>query len=258
MYISSFLVILPFLSLQQRGKKLTETDDAYILDVDLDDNNEKNPQQTRLLSTGNQVVDGALVGVGVGVVGSLLLGKLLEKQNGCHFRYKRDGTSTRFLPTPSHNNCPPAPFHQPNNGYQPSNVGYQQPPSGYQPVNVGYQHQPPATVGYQPQHAVNVGYQHQPPVTTVGYQPPPPLTIYNPPVNTYNPPTNTYNPPINHYQPIPPINPPTNAYHPSGVGSYPPNTGYQAPIVKNSNRQSFSQASAHKPTPAPFKFGVGR
>ena len=164
----------------------------------------------------------------------------------------------RFLPTPSHNNCPPAPFHQPNNGYQPSNVGYQQPPSGYQPVNVGYQHQPPATVGYQPQHAVNVGYQHQPPVTTVGYQPPPPLTIYNPPVNTYNPPTNTYNPPINHYQPITPINPPTNAYHPSGVGSYPPNTGYQAPIVKNSNRQSFSQASAHKPTPAPFKFGVGR
>merc|ERR1719410_1760582 len=248
-YVPYFLVILPF---QQKAKKLTETDDAYILEVDLDDDKtgaKSNPQQTRLLSTGNQVVDGARVGVGV--VGSLLLGKLLEKQNGCHYRYKRDGTSARFLPGPSYNKCPPAPYHPPpHSGYQPSNVGYQQPINSYKPSNVGYQ-QPitgyqPVTAGYQP--PVNVGYQPPAPVN-VGYQPPPPLTVYNPPTNTYNPPVSS------NYQPIPPVQPPINNYHPS---SYPPSIGYQAPLVKSSNKQSFSQTSAHKPTPAPFKFGVGK
>ena len=47
-------------------------------------------------SSGNPVVDGAVVGIGVGLIGSLLVGKVLESQkNNCHYRYKRDGASTR-------------------------------------------------------------------------------------------------------------------------------------------------------------------
>ena len=51
--------------------------------------------KTRIL-TGNPLIDGAVVGVGVGLIGSLLVGKVLEGQkNNCHYRYKRDGASTR-------------------------------------------------------------------------------------------------------------------------------------------------------------------
>ena len=48
--------------------------------------------------TGNAVVDGAVFGIGVGVVGPLLVGKLLEDQNKkCHYRYKRDSPSARLI-----------------------------------------------------------------------------------------------------------------------------------------------------------------
>ena len=64
----------------------------------LDDNKStstKTTPQTRLL-TGNAVVDGAVVGIGVGVIGSLLVGKLLDDQSKkCHYRYRRDSPSAR-------------------------------------------------------------------------------------------------------------------------------------------------------------------
>ena len=69
---------------------LTETEDAYILDVDLP---EKSPLSsspaTRFLSSGNSALDGAVVGLGVGILGSLLLNKL-EKKKKCNPIGKRD------------------------------------------------------------------------------------------------------------------------------------------------------------------------
>ena len=48
--------------------------------------------QTKVLSTGNTLVDGAVVGIGVGVLGSLLVGNFLEQQKkkNCFYRYRRD------------------------------------------------------------------------------------------------------------------------------------------------------------------------
>ena len=72
--------------------ELIETDDAYIVEVDHSDKI-SSPVNNRIL-TGNALVDGAVVGVGVGVIGSLLVGKLLESKqqaNNCHHRYRRDG-----------------------------------------------------------------------------------------------------------------------------------------------------------------------
>jgi len=125
----------------KHAKSLTETDDAYILDVDLPDKSTKyiNPS-TRFLSSGNPAIDGAVIGLGVGVIGSLLLAKLQEKKQ-CKLRGRRDTASTRFLPSiTGGNNCPPPynsgydhqyqPPYQHNAGYNPSN-GYQQPNNGY-------------------------------------------------------------------------------------------------------------------------------
>merc|ERR1719343_865176 len=167
------------LAIGDKTKSLKETDDAYILEVDLPEKGNKatNPSKTGTstrLFTGNAAVDGAVVGLGVGVIGSLLVGKLLEGKNKCGNRGKRDAPSTRFLPgILGPNNCPP-PYVQPNTGYQQLNSGYQPPNSGYRP-NSGYQ-QP--TFGYQPNsgyqppnsgYRPNSGYQQQP---NIGYQPP--------------------------------------------------------------------------------------
>merc|ERR1712066_96058 len=165
----TLLLLLPFYSTQSKTKSLTETDDAYILDVDLDDKKAAANTQTRVLGTGNPLVDGAVVGIGVGVIGSLLVGSFLDhqKKQKCVYRYKRDPAnpaSTRFLS----GKCPP--YH---NGYQPSNNGYQPPQvNGYQPPQSnGYR--PPQNNGYRPpqtgyQPAQNNGYR---PPQTSGYQP---------------------------------------------------------------------------------------
>merc|ERR1712026_263174 len=133
------LLLLPLYSIQTKTKSLTETEDAYILDVDLDDNTEtkaaNKDTQTRILATGNPLVDGAVVGIGVGVIGSLLIGGLLDKKKEkCFYRYRRDSAnpaSTRFLPA----NCPPPPY---NNGYNPPVNGYNPPVNGYNPPVNGY------------------------------------------------------------------------------------------------------------------------
>ena len=77
--------------------ELTETDDAYIVEVD-GATSEKSgaPAPSSRLFGNNDLVNGLVFGAGAGVVGSLVVGALLDqknKQNNC--RYKRDGTSAR-------------------------------------------------------------------------------------------------------------------------------------------------------------------
>merc|ERR1712200_269510 len=157
--------------------------------------------------TTDPAINGAVVGLGVGVIGSLLVGALLDKGNNCN-RFRRDAPSpsTRFLPglvgkdkcPPRHNQpYPNHGYHKPNTGYQAyPNNGYQQyPNNGYQRPNSGYQ-------------TPNVGYQ-QP--SNVGY---------NQPNNGYNLPNNGYNRPNNGY-------------------STPNNNGY--------NSNGFKQGSAYTP-----------
>merc|ERR1712066_664818 len=173
----TLLLLLPFYSTQSKTKSLIETDDAYILDVDLDDKKAAANTQTRVLGTGNPLVDGAVVGIGVGVIGSLLVGSFLDhqKKQKCVYRYKRDPAnpaSTRFLP----GKCPP--YH---NGYQPSNNGYQPPQvNGYQtPKSNGYR--PPQNNGYRPP---QTGYQ---PAQINGYRPPQTNGYQSPQNNGYRP-----------------------------------------------------------------------
>jgi len=176
---------------EQGDKSLVETDDAYILEADLPEKDTKAATATKTgtstrLFTGNQAIDGAVVGLGVGVIGSLLVGKLLEEKNKCNPRGRRDTASTRFLPGLfGGNNCPPPPYQQPN-------IGYQQPNSAYQQANQGYR------------------------------------------------PSNSYQQPSNGYRP-------SNSYQQ-------PSNGYQQPY--RSQQSGFSQASAHKPTPATFSAGL--
>merc|ERR1719431_1519678 len=216
---------------QDITKSLKETDDAYVLDADLPDKTTKTTKgktSTRLLSSGNTAIDGAVVGLGVGVIGSLLVGKLLEEKNKCNPRGRRDTTQTRFLPGlfggNNNNKCPPpynSGYQQPNSGYQQPNSGYHQPNSGYQQPNSGYQ---------QP----NSGYQQ----TNSGYRP------NN---SGYQQQNSGYKQPNTGYQQT------NSGYRPSNSGYQQPNSGYQP----SRNQQSgFSQTNSHKPTAAPFSAGL--
>merc|ERR1711874_214036 len=205
------LFTITFISLvltvaEELTKSLVETDDAYILEAELPKKDSKAVSATKTgtatatrLFTGNQAIDGAVVGLGVGVIGSLLVGKLLEDKNKCNPRGRRDTANTRFLPGIFGGSKCPSPSYQhsgyqhPSSGYKP-NSGYQQPNFGYQQPNFGYQ---------QP----NSGYQQ-------------PNTGYSRPNSGYQQPTG----------------------------------GYQQPY--RSHQSGFSQASAHKPTPAPFSSGL--
>jgi len=240
------LAILPLVAVMgadQGGKSLVETDDAYILEADLPEKDTKAATATKTgtstrLFTGNQAIDGAVVGLGVGVIGSLLVGKLLEEKNKCNPRGRRDTASTRFLPGLfGGNNCPPPPYHQP--GYQQPNTGYQHPNSAYQQPNQGYR---PSNNYQQPSN----GY-HQP---TSGYQQP--NTGYQRPNSAYQQPNQGYRPSNNYHQPSNGYSRPNAGYQQPASPGY--NPGYQQP--HRSQQSGFSQASAHKPTPATFSAGL--
>merc|ERR1719222_732802 len=80
------------------------------------------PASSTRLITGNPSLDGAVVGVGVGIIGSLLVGKLLEAKDEKLCRATRDAPSTRFLPGlfDGKKKCPPSQYQ-----------GYQQPGNNY-------------------------------------------------------------------------------------------------------------------------------
>merc|ERR1711874_279790 len=240
------LFTITFISLvltvaEELTKSLVETDDAYILEAELPKKDSKAVSATKTgtatatrLFTGNQAIDGAVVGLGVGVIGSLLVGKLLEDKNKCNPRGRRDTANTRFLPgifggskcpSPSYQHSGyqhPSSGYKPNSGYQQPNSGYQQPNSGYQQPNSGYQH---PNFGYQ---QPNFGYQQ---------------------------PNSGYSRPNSGYKQPNPVYPQQNSgYNRPNQGYQQPTGGYQQPY--RSHQSGFSQASAHKPTPAPFSSGL--
>lgn len=264
------LLILAVTANEEKTKSLVETDDAYILDADLPAKDSKAVTATKTgtstrLFTGNTAIDGAVVGLGVGVIGSLLVGKLLEEKNKCNPRGRRATASTRFLPGilgGGGNKCPPPPYNQqyqqqsgyrqpnsgyqqPNSGYRPNN-GYQQPNIGYQQSNTGYN----TNSGYQQPHLgyqqPNLGYQQ----TNSGYRQP--NSGYQQPNSGYRPQNLGYQQSNSGYQQ------PNSGYHPQNQGyqqsnSSPYNPGYQP---NRSHQSGFSQTSAHKPTPASFSSGL--
>jgi len=255
----SLLLVIVAAEEEHGAKSLIETDDAYILEADLPEKDTKAVTGTKTgtstrLFTGNQAIDGAVVGLGVGVIGSLLVGKLLEEKNKCNPRGRRDTASTRFLPGIfGGNKCPPPPYQQngyqsgyqqPNTGYHQPNTGYHQPNTGYHQPNTGY-HQP--NTGY---HQPNIGYQ-QP---NTGYQQP--NSGYNQPNSGYRQPNHGYRPPNSSYQ-----QPSNSGYQQPNLGFQQPNSGYTQPTSSGyqpyrSQASGFNQAAAHKPTPASFSAGL--
>jgi len=228
MVVYKNIVLLVTMVVMVSGKKntksFTETDDAYILDVNLPKKSAKNPT-TRLLSSGNPAIDGAVVGLGVGILGSLLLSKL-QDQKKCNPRGRRDTASTRFLPGILDSaDCQPGYNQQQyQSGYnQPYNSGYnQQYQSGYiQPSNPGYNH--PYNQGYNQQYQSGNNQPYRP--------------AFNQPISGYRPPSNGYRPQNSGY----------NGYN-------------QVPDLSNSYgnpyNQGYTQSRAHKPTPAPFSHGL--
>lgn len=211
-------------------KRQTVDGDAVIVEVD---GNESSGAPSTRLITGNPALDGAVVGVGVGIIGSLLVGKLLEAKDEKLCRSTRDAPSTRFLPGlfEGKKKCPPSPYQQPSNNY---NQGYRPPSNnynnqGYRPPNNYNNNYRPPTSSY------NSNQSYRPPQTSYVSQP---SSTYQSSSN-YRPPSNyqsSYTTPSNNYQssqyrdPIPPL-------------SYP-------------SRGSFSQTSAHKATPATFTAGI--
>merc|ERR1739845_235301 len=132
---------------------------------------------TRLLSN-NQAVNGAVVGFGAGVIGSLIIGKLLEEKNKCNpYRGKRDTPQTRFFGGNSNRCPPPHPYNPHNNGYHQPIKGYQQPINSY------------PQSGYSRPNGYNNGY-NQP---TNGYHQP--INGYQQPINGFSPTPSGYRPP---------------------------------------------------------------
>lgn len=226
--------------------------------------------------TANPAINGAVVGVGVGVLGSLLVGALLNEKKNCNPRGRRDTPSARFLPGLTGSKCPPSPvYHQPNTGYHQPNTGYHHPNTGYQQPSPGYQqpfngYQQP-TSGYKP--PVN-GYT-QP---SAGYQQPTgvyqqPTPGYHQPSNGYTPSNNGYNRPqqlnqgynsnqgsVNSgYRPVNSGYNPTASYQPTNFPPAPsyssPHAGVPSPLPIGYPAQ-FNARSASKPTPALFQAGI--
>jgi len=204
MKLSQVNLLVPFLlhvSLQDGDVK--KDSKAIVLE------NSPKATSTRIL-TNDPAINGAVVGLGVGVIGSLLVGALLDNNNNCNNRGRRDAptASTRFLPgLLGKDKCPPR--RQPNSGYQTQN-GYHNQNGGYQQPNNGYQQQ--NNFGYQQS---NVGY-HQP---NVGYQQP--IVGYHQPNNGYQQHNNGYQQSNNGYQQH------NNGYQQSNNGYQQNNNGYQ-------------------------------
>merc|ERR1712106_950401 len=137
----SVLLLLPIFLADDDVK---ETDDAYIVEVadkdlkEADKSAKSATPQTRLLSN-NAAVNGAVVGLGVGVLGALLVGKVLDKKECPPYRGRRDSQqpSTRFLPGLfGGKKCPPPPaYPPPGPTYHHPSSGYNQPYNGYQQQN---------------------------------------------------------------------------------------------------------------------------
>merc|ERR1712128_258634 len=180
-----------------------ETDDAYIVEVadkdlkEADKSAKSATPQTRLLSN-NAAVNGAVVGLGVEVLGALLVGKVLDKKECPPYRGRRDSQqpSTRFLPGLfGGKKCPPPPaypppgptYHHPSSGYNQPYNGYQQPTSGYNQPSSGYQQQ---NSGYN---RPSSGYQQQ----NSGYNRP--SSGYTQPISGYKQPNIGYSKPSSNY-----------------------------------------------------------
>ena len=82
--------------------ELIETDDAYILEVDGTSEKIGPPAPPPIggdakIFGQNDLVNGLVVGAGAGLVGSLVVGALLDqkkKHKHCNYRQKRDGTGS--------------------------------------------------------------------------------------------------------------------------------------------------------------------
>lgn len=176
MKVNGILVLLPFIIPSSSQDEQTDKEAKAVI-VENDSVAEKRNPEAKLF-TANPAINGAVVGVGVGVLGSLLVGALLNEKKNCNpGRGRRDTPSARFLPGLTGKKCPPS-----NYGY-PNSAGYQQPTPSYPIHGTGYQ-QP--TNGY-----------HQP---INGYSPP--SNIYNQPSVAYQQPTSGYRQPGTGYSPI--------------------------------------------------------
>jgi len=278
MQITPVCLIPFFVVLSVQDEVVDEKAKAVVVDVG---DVEKKTVDTRLLSA-DPALNGAVVGVGVGVLGSLLVGALLNQKNNCNNRGKRDTASTRFLPgLLDDKKCPPynqynppqvanPNYHQPiNSGYRPSNAytppshsGYQQPSfSGYSQPSPGYQ-QPQHSGYHQPQpgyhQPARPGY-HQP--ARPGYQPVTAGSHYAQPLNSgYRQPASAFNAP----QFTPTHNPPTPGFtthpYPSGTAPFQPAAplplGYTSPVRKTAPKPFQGGVRAAKSAdPSRVKFG---
>lgn len=195
MFLSGGLVFLSLLVANSVQDKVDTKAKAVV--VETDSSAYKKNVEPKLLHT-DPAINSAVVGVGVGVLGSLLVGALLENKNKCNNRFTRDTANARFLPGvfgPS--KCPPRHNgynnnNQYNNGYrQPSvypqhTTGYHQPTNPYQ---TGPVYNPPASVPYQP--VTTTAYR---PVNTQPYRPVPSQNYHQPAVVAYPQPSSVYQP----------------------------------------------------------------
>jgi len=226
MKLSGGLILLSYLVVESMQDKVDSNAKAVVVENEASASSKK--VEPKLLSA-NPAINSAVVGVGVGVLGSLLVGALLENKNKCNNRYSRDTTAqTRFLPGVFGPKCPPR-----QNGYNPAynnnnnNNGYRQPGNVYP--------RPPAP-GYN-----NVPYQQRPvvnrPINNQGYQP---VNTGYQPVNTGYQPVNTGYQPVNTgYQAV------NSGYRPVNTGYQPANVGYQQANVYQQGAHAFPGGVKH-------------
>merc|ERR1711970_392800 len=197
--------------------------------------------ETRILSNQNTAaVTGAALGLGIGIAGSILVGKLIEDATKCKPQDVQPPAFGRFLPDllnlhggPCHTRQPqssyrqPQPQQYPSPGYvipSPSTQYPQAVPSGYTPPT---SQKPTVTNGY------NVPNLHKPTVTS-GYTVP---NVQKPTISSGYSVPNLHKPTIsNGYK----LNQPTNVYQ--RPTQAPKNT--YSPVASSQNL--YTQTSPHK------------